>query len=525
VLLGPIAQQKPPAPAADPEQRAAPVLPVPAQADDTDTTMPAEPDVRAPAPPLAPSPPNCIHFHGGPQTIRQIRKARHENSPLNYCVVPTDIHLFDAAMTTAMHDERGRDLWLVFHPVHHSIAMALRQLPVHKFSGLEQRDSTDALHPSTPLGNSAVITPLTIALLGDTEQERHVIPNVAGLSSNSFRLLSHTDLGGTERVFVAYFSNRETGRNPGVAAGFLEILSDARGRVAIDDPVGGMQFTAASLSELVERLQDLTGCRYLPINAADSEDSLEQELVVQTQAARSLFVAREETLSATAPHPYLDYNQNQDFFDAIAVTLDGRPGLHLLYRNSFTRCGNTLFYVDALGESGRLDIRPSAEPGQPGTLHCPRWADLAMAQSAGLEVGGAYTVQQISDAMRGANMLFLPTAPTLVTAEASTGKDRETSRMPLRLPGDHTFDEASASLHYVDAMGKLECLRFHRVDTETGVARYQLIDTAPSPTQDPTVRNRFSIGWFYSKADILWNMRVIAQDHDEDRPEQPDPMG
>ncbi|GEM_PF-5160996 len=48
-------------------------------------------------------------------TVRQMRKARHENQPLNYCVPEKALDSFRASMETAMHDEHGRDLWMVFH--------------------------------------------------------------------------------------------------------------------------------------------------------------------------------------------------------------------------------------------------------------------------------------------------------------------------------------------------------------------------------------------------------------------------
>jgi len=353
-------------------------------------------------------------------TTRQMRKARHESQPLNYCVLDKDLDSFSASMETAMHDEHGRDLWMVFSPVRHRIPAALRQLEVQRFNGLEQRGLDTVAHPPSVLGNCAVITPLTIALLGDHEQVRHTIPDIARLERNSFRLLSHTDLGGTTRIFLAYFVNRDGGALPGVAAGHLEVFLDPQGHFAVEDVRTGLQFSADSLDVLVEHLERISGCHHLPWEEAGADASSNEEVdTLAPQPARSLFVDREEMLCYSPPFDYLPFNDRLDFFDAIAVQIDGNAQHQLLYRNSFTVIDNTVVYVDDMGRSGRLTLVLDAVGGTKGTLRCPTWLDVNTAAQLGLTQGGRYAMQDMKDILHAANMLYMESPPVAVAGRGS----------------------------------------------------------------------------------------------------------
>ncbi len=268
------------------------------------------------------------------------------------------------------------------------------------------------------LGDCAVITPLTIALLGDHEQIRHAIPDIARLERNSFRLLGHTDLGGTTRIFLAYFVNRDGGAVPGVAAGHLEVFLDPQGQFAVEDVRTGLRLSAGSLEVLVEHLERITGCHHLPWEEAGADTSSSEEADTSApQPARSLFVGREEMLSYSPPFDHLPFNDHLDFFDAITVQIDGSAQRQLLYRNSFTVIGNTVVYVDDMGRSGRLDLVLEAAGGTKGRLRCPTSLDVKTAAQLGFTQGGRYAMQDMKEILRAANMLYLESPP--VAAEGS----------------------------------------------------------------------------------------------------------
>lgn len=503
------------------------VLPSPTTRDEPPPPTVADPIL---VPTTARFVPTCMLFHDAQQAVRQIRKSRRAQPSLTFCIHPKATPLFAGALSEAIQGTNGRGDWLAPFAVQHQIAAPLRQHPVHKLTGLGQRQAAVPARRTVPLGSDTLVSVLTISLRKDNQAPDVDADEAHLLTRNSFRLLRHTDLGGAQRLFIAYFVNRDNE----VGAGHLEVIHDEWGMFSVEDAATGFVFSAGSLRVLVDHLQDISACRSLDLQEpaetpaettqqASTEDPtgttttpLHEPIDLIPMTAGNLFVHEEETLSWTAPHPHLPYRRGVDLFGTVAVGLGDQNAPHLLFRNTFTLIADGVVYVDDLGRAGTLQVIADRRTGA-SHLRCAQPQDLDLAVRCGLYEGAMYSVAELAAALQSSRMLQIDDPPAATTAPApaeEAGNTTDRAALPDEPSPDappprlqrsgYSFDADAAILRYVDPQGRDGALFFEHV-------REPHAGFVLRPPSNPLAgrfaqRNGIDVGVVYTEGELVWHL-------------------
>lgn len=433
----------------------------------------------------------------GPQWLLQVR---HDRAPHVLCASARDAGSAIQAVRTPVSGGPGNATVVVPFPVRHLIAPGLRQLHVQRVADARSPAASTLFDPSgRALGDDVVWSVLTTTVLTQADEAPSTpFDAERRLECNSFRVVRHTDLGGTTRLFLGWFVNRESGACAGINAGYLEIFTDVAGEYSVEDASRGFAFVADSLDELIEGLQHTTDTRYIGPGVARDATSESGEVMVEPQPVLNLLVPAEEALSRRAPHVPLHFNKALDFFSPTEVQLQAQAAL--LYRHSYTLDGNRLVFVDEAGHSGTLHL-VRRRRSNALVLRCEQARGLALARRLGLQEGHPYQMSDLVRAVRAISMMHIahpPPAcavpdPGVGPGADATGQAAETTQAANLTEADNTeadegereaaasmpraalqrndaavpsrrafaFDPIAGALYYLDADGQRGQLGFY----------------------------------------------------------------
>lgn len=325
------------------------VPPQPSHAAPANQSIPFTPsDVILP-PPI----PSCLVFHDQGQAWKQMDAMRFESLPARFCVHSAAADTFELVFARP-HISRGiRQECSVSIALLESSTAPLHTAMIHRRDGLGHRD--EELGP-TALGDDAIYAVATVSRLDPHRMERFPINGTRLLPWNSFKILRHVELGGGERLLLAYAIN-PPGRPHEMRMGLLEIQQDERGYSVTDEPTGYV-FTGDTLKELATGLQQVSRCDF-------HVDALEPAVRIDTlqelqplQHTPHLFVHEGRSVrpdaATDADPPSPRFNPSLSFFAPVPFHFHDGLVSGVLYRGCFTHVGGSLIFVDNLGGLGTL---------------------------------------------------------------------------------------------------------------------------------------------------------------------------
>lgn len=352
--------------------------------------------------------PSCVRFHDLGEALRQTRKARFDALPIHFCVHEKALGVFDQIFAALYIKPGTRGETILPAYIREDVSDGARDVPIRKYTGMGQLQRSEQ-RQTTTLDEDELIAVMTISVLPDHRLRQVAMSGERILAPNSFKLVQHTQLGGENRTFIAYFINTVDAGASGIKPGFLEINVGHR-QLSVTDPETGLVFSSDTLDDFVAGLEQVSGCRFLPDADASPVASTHERGDVPIIPFVNLFVRDEAARTAQPPHIRQLVNTTLGFFSpTYHSSLDGLHGTPL-FRTCFAIFDDSVVFVDRQGQPGTLELSAVEPHTHLHTLARHDGVEAQFIQDHGLIQGQQYELEEIADILENYGMHRLPFA-------------------------------------------------------------------------------------------------------------------